>query len=120
MDMLRSQRTTQETTAEIVEGQEKEDVAITPLAMPMLAGPGAITTVMVLSGQAHSAARAAAVYAAIALAAFVCWIVLRVSDRLIARLGRTGIQILTRMMGLLLAALAVQFVITGVQDAMGK
>ncbi len=120
MDMLRSQRTTQETTAEIVEGQEKEDVAITPLAMPMLAGPGAITTVMVLSGQAHSAARAAAVYAAIALAAFVCWVVLRVSDRLIARLGRTGIQILTRMMGLLLAALAVQFVITGVQDAMGK
>jgi multiple antibiotic resistance protein len=120
MDMLRSQRTTQETPAEIVEGQEKEDVAITPLAVPMLAGPGAITTVMVLSGQAHTAARAAAVYAAIALAAFICWIVLRVSDRLIARLGRTGIQILTRMMGLLLAALAVQFVITGVQDAMGK
>jgi multiple antibiotic resistance protein len=120
MDMLRSQRTTQETPAEIVEGQEKEDVAITPLAVPMLAGPGAITTVMVLAGQAHTAARAAAVYAAIALAAFICWVVLRVSDRLIVRLGRTGIQIMTRMMGLLLAALAVQFVITGVQDAMGK
>jgi multiple antibiotic resistance protein len=120
MDMLRSQRTTQETPAEIVEGQEKDDVAITPLAVPMLAGPGAITTVMVLAGQAHSAARAAAVYGAIALTAFICWIVLRVSDRLIVRLGRTGIQILTRMMGLLLAALAVQFVITGVKDAMGK
>ncbi len=120
MDMLRSQRTTQETAAEIVEGQEKDDVAITPLAVPMLAGPGAITTVMVLAGQAHSAARAAAVYGAIALTALICWIVLRVSDRLIVRLGRTGIQILTRMMGLLLAALAVQFVITGVKDAMGK
>jgi multiple antibiotic resistance protein len=120
MDMLRSQRTTQETPAEIVEGQEKEDVAITPLAVPMLAGPGAITTVMVLAGQAHSPARAAAVYGAIVLAAFVCWVVLRVSDRLIVRLGRTGIQIMTRMMGLLLAALAVQFVITGVRDAMGK
>ena len=120
MDMLRSQRTTQETPAEIVEGQEKEDVAITPLAVPMLAGPGAITTVMVLAGQARTPARAAAVYGAIALAAFVCWVVLRVSDRLIVRLGRTGIQIMTRMMGLLLAALAVQFVITGVRDAMGK
>jgi len=48
MDMLRGERTTQESTEEIVEGQEKEDVALTPLAMPMLAGPGAISTVMVL------------------------------------------------------------------------
>ena len=54
MDMLRGERTTQESTEEIVEGQEKEDVALTPLAMPMLAGPGAISTVMVLAGQSHT------------------------------------------------------------------
>ncbi|MFI5242419.1 MAG: MarC family protein, partial [Gemmatimonadales bacterium] len=53
LDMLRGERTTQESTEEIVEGQEKEDVALTPLAMPMLAGPGAISTVMVLAGQAR-------------------------------------------------------------------
>ena len=120
MDMLRSKRSTQETAAEIVEGQEKEDVAFTPLAVPMLAGPGAISTVMVLAGQAGTPARTAAVYGAIVLTAFVCWIVLRVGQRLLARLGRTGIQIATRIMGLMLAAVAVQFVITGVHDAMGK
>jgi len=120
MDMLRSQRTTQETPAEIVEGQAKADVAITPLAVPMLAGPGALSTVIVLAGQARTLARVATVYAAIALTAVVCWIVLRAADRLAARLGRTGIQITSRIMGLLLAAVAVQLVITGVKDAMGR
>ncbi|MGH7633294.1 MAG: MarC family protein, partial [Gemmatimonadaceae bacterium] len=54
LDMLRGNRTTQESSEEIAEGQVKEDVAITPLAMPMLAGPGAISTVMVLAGQART------------------------------------------------------------------
>lgn len=120
MDMLRSQRSTQETPAEIVEGQEKDDVALTPLAVPMLAGPGAISTVMVLAGQARTPARGAAVYGSIVLTALACWMVLRVGDRVVARLGRTGIQIASRIMGLLLAAVAVQFVITGARDAMGK
>lgn len=120
MDMLRSQRTMQETPAEIIEGQEKDDVALTPLAVPMLAGPGAISTVTVLAGQARTVARTVTVYAAIVLTAFVCWIVLRAADRLSARLGRTGIQIALRIMGLMLAAVAVQFVITGVRDAMAS
>jgi len=118
MDMLRGQRTTQETPAEIVEGQEKDDVALTPLAMPMLAGPGAISTVMVLAGQARGPSQAVVVYGSIVLTSFACWLSLRLGDRLMARLGRTGIRILTRLMGLLLAAVAVQFVITGVRDAM--
>ena len=118
MDMLRGQRTTQETPAEIVEGQEKDDVAITPLAMPMLAGPGAISTVMVLAGQARGPSQTVVVYASILLTSIACWLSLRLGDRLMARLGRTGIRILTRLMGLLLAAVAVQFVITGVRDAM--
>ena len=65
MDMLRGERTTQESTEEIVEGQEKEDVAFTPLAMPMLAGPGAISTVMVLAGQSHTIAGNIAVYGSV-------------------------------------------------------
>jgi multiple antibiotic resistance protein len=117
MDMLRGQRSTQETTAEVVEGQEKEDVSITPLAVPMLAGPGAISTVMVLSGQARGLPQLIAVYVAIALTCLACWISLRLGERLLARIGRTGIRIVTRLMGLLLAAVAVQFVITGVKEA---
>jgi multiple antibiotic resistance protein len=118
MDMLRGQRTTQETPAEIVEGQEKDDVALTPLAVPMLAGPGAISTVMVLAGQARGMSQSVVVYGSIALTAAASWLSLRLGDRLMARLGRTGIRIVTRLMGLLLAAVAVQFVITGVRDAM--
>jgi len=118
MDMLRGQRSTQETTAEVVEGQEKEDVSITPLAVPMLAGPGAISTVMVLSGQARTVVQVAAVYVSIALTAVACWMALRLGERLLERIGRTGIRIVTRLMGLLLAAVAVQFVINGVIEAM--
>ena len=53
-DMLRGQRSTQEGREELAEGEAKEDVALTPLAIPILAGPGAISTVMVLAGQAQT------------------------------------------------------------------
>ncbi len=118
MDMLHGNRSTQEGTAEIVEGQAKDDVAITPLAMPMLAGPGAISTVMVLSGEARTTAQTAAVYGSIVLACAIAWATLRVADSLVVRMGQTGIRVMTRIMGLLLAAIAVQFVITGVREAL--
>jgi multiple antibiotic resistance protein len=117
-DMLRGERTTQESTEEIVEGQEKEDVALTPLAIPMLAGPGAISTVMVLAGQARGAPGYIAVYGSIWLTAIICWLTLRAGDRLVVLLGQTGIRVMTRIMGLLLAAVATQFILTGALDAM--
>jgi multiple antibiotic resistance protein len=120
MDMLHGTRSTQEGSAEITEGRAKDDVALTPLAMPMLAGPGAISTVMVLSGQAQSTLQTVAVYAAILLTSLVAWITLRIGEGLIAKMGRTGIRVMTRIMGLLLAAIAVQFVITGVNEALGR
>ena len=118
MDMLRGERTTQESTEEIVEGQEKEDVAVTPLAMPMLAGPGAISTVMVLAGQARGVQGYAAVYGSIWLTAIICWLTLRAGDRLVTLLGQTGIRVMTRIMRLLLAAVATQFIITGALEAL--
>lgn len=120
MDMLHAERRTQESTPEIVEGQEKEDVALTPLAMPMLAGPGAISTIMVLAGQARTLDRKFVVYGSILLTAFISWITLRVGERVVQRLGQTGIRVMTRIMGLLLAAIAVQFVVTGARDAWMK
>jgi multiple antibiotic resistance protein len=118
LDMLRGERTTQESTEEIVEGQEKEDVALTPLAMPMLAGPGAISTVMVLAGQARGVPGYIAVYGSIWVTAIICWLTLRAGDRLVTLLGQTGIRVMTRIMGLLLAAVATQFVITGALEAL--
>jgi len=119
MDMLHGTRSTQEGTAEITEATVKEDVAITPLAMPMLAGPGAISTVMVLSGQARTTPQTIIVYASILLALLIAWATLRAAERLVIRMGQTGIRVMTRLMGLLLAAIAVQFVITGVREAAG-
>jgi multiple antibiotic resistance protein len=120
MDMLRGSRSTQEGTPEITEATVKEDVAITPLAMPMLAGPGAISTVMVLSGQARTTPQTIVVYASILFALFIAWATLRAAERLVLRVGQTGIRVMTRIMGLLLAAIAVQFVITGVREAAAR
>lgn len=117
MDMLRGERSTQESPAEIDEGRLKEDVAFTPLAMPMLAGPGAISTVMVLAAQARTPARTAVVYVSIVVTLLISWIMLRVSDRVMSRFGQTGIRVTMRIMGLMLAAVAAQFVITGVREA---
>jgi multiple antibiotic resistance protein len=117
LDMLRGNRTTQESSEEIAEGQEKDDVAITPLAMPMLAGPGAISTVMVLAGQARTVSQHVVVYLSGVLTAFLSWLSLRAGERLVVVLGQTGIRVMTRIMGLLLAAVATQFIITGVRDA---
>jgi multiple antibiotic resistance protein len=117
MDMLHGVRRTQEGHEEIAESSTKEDVALTPLAMPMLAGPGAISTVMVLAAQA-TATEKVAVYAAVLFTMAVSWIVLRVGERVVRRMGGTSIRVMTRIMGLLLAAIAVQFVITGGKNAL--
>ena len=118
MDMLQAKRSTQESTPEIEEGTAKDDVAITPLAMPMLAGPGAISTIMVLAGQARTVGQSVVVYLSIVLTALVCWLTLRIGERLMARMGQTGIRVMTRIMGLLLAAVAAQFVLTGVREGL--
>ncbi len=117
MDMLRAKRTTQEGTEELMEGQQKDDVGITPLGIPMLAGPGAMSTVMVLGSQASGPMQKLVVHGSIILTMLISWMLLRIGDRVFTRLGGSGIRVATRIMGLLLAAVAVQFVISGAQDA---
>jgi len=117
MDMLRAERTTQEGQPEMAEGERKEEVALTPLAVPMLAGPGAMSTVMVLAAQARTPTHSAVIYASIAATMVISWMTLRAADRLFTRIGQTGIRVATRLMGVLLAAIAVQFVLTGIRDA---
>ena len=119
MDMLRGERRTQEGREEVMEGQAKEDVAVTPLAIPMLAGPGAISTVIVLSSQARGPAQTAIVYGAILLTGLASFVTLRIGEPLLSRLGKTGVRVVTRIMGLLLAAVAVQFVLSGIKEALG-
>ena len=94
----------------------KEDAGIVPLGIPMLAGPGAITSVMVLVGQAQTRWQMVAILGAIFITAAICYLVLGNSDRVARVLGETGVRILVRIMGLLLVALAVQYFVNGMVD----
>jgi multiple antibiotic resistance protein len=113
LDMLRAQRPTQEQPEEISEGRAKDDIALTPLAIPMLAGPASLSTVATLMSQAKDMTEAAVVYACIGVAAAATGVTLQLAAPLHRLLGKTGIHVLTRVFGLLLAAIAVQFVLNG-------
>jgi multiple antibiotic resistance protein len=117
LEMLQGKQSAQKGSAEEQqEGAEKSDASIIPLGMPMLAGPGAISTVMVLVGESHAVWQHGIIYATILLTAFISYVVLAGADRVRGYLGETGIRILMRLMGLLLVALAVQFVANGLTD----
>jgi multiple antibiotic resistance protein len=117
MDMLQARRSgTRQVTEEVVEGQEKEEVGVTPLGIHMLAGPGAVSTVMVLMAQSRNWWQAIPIYAAIAVTALASYYTLAGANRVRHFLGETGIRILMRLMGLMLMALAVQFVLNGFVD----
>ena len=110
IDMLGAKRSaTQETSSEAEEASHKEDAGIVPLGIPMLAGPGAISSVMVMVGQAASYWQMAAILGSIAVTAAASYGVLSGAERLQRLLGETGIRVLVRIMGLLLVALAMQF-----------
>jgi multiple antibiotic resistance protein len=92
-----------------------EDISVFPLAIPMLSGPGVIATILLLTAQAAGdPRRIAAVAVAIALVFIVAYVSLYLGARLIARLGEGWVHIATRVMGIVLAALAVQYVLNGV------
>lgn len=118
LDMLNAKRSpTQETGPEAEAAAAKEDAGIVPLGIPMLAGPGSITSVMVLVGQAQGHwSLLGAILGAILITAVICFLVLGNSNRVANVLGETGIRILVRIMGLLLVALAVQYFVNGMVD----
>ncbi len=116
LDMVQARRSQQrETAVETAEGIQKDDIGIMPLGVPMLAGPGAISTVMVLALGAKSTAATVTVYVSILLTALITYLVLSAASMVERRLGQTGMRILTRLMGLVLSAIAVQFIIDGIK-----
>ena len=117
LDMLEAKRSpTQESSSETAAAASKDDVGIVPMGIPMLAGPGAITSVMVLVGQAQTRWQMGAILVSIAITAASCYFVLGSAERVGRLLGDTGIRILVRIMGLLLVALAVQYFVNGMID----
>lgn len=113
LDMLRAQRSPlQETAAEMEAGMAKDDIAITPLAIPMLSGPGAITTAIVLSGRANDWSHRFIIYISIAAVAALSYFVLTAAASSVKKLSPIALNVITRLMGLLLAAIGVQFIIS--------
>ena len=119
LDMLQAKRSpTQETHGDAEEATAKEDAGIVPLGIPMLAGPGAISSVMVLVGQAPSIWhwQMGAILGSIAVTSLVSYWVLAGAGRVRKVMGETGIRVLVRVMGLLLVALAMQYFVNGMMD----
>jgi len=117
IDMMEARRSpTQESQAETEDAASREDAGIVPLGIPMLAGPGAISSVMVLVGESPNHWQMLAIIGSIAITAVASYFVLSGADRIRVFLGETGIRILVRIMGLLLVALAMQFFVNGLTD----
>jgi len=117
LDMLRAQRSrVQQTHEETQAGAEKTDIAITPLAMPMLAGPGAISTVILLQNRAEDFSQRLALFGCILTVSLASYLILRVSARGARWLNPIAMNISTRIMGLLLAAVAIQFALNAIND----
>ncbi len=116
LDMVRAQRSrVQETREETKAGAEKDDVAVTPLAIPMLAGPGAISTTLLLQNEAKDIPQHLALYACIVAVMFVSYLILRISARSTRWLSPIIMSIAIRIMGLLLAAVAIQFMLNAIK-----
>ena len=116
LDMVRAQRSrVQETHEETKAGTEKTDIAVTPLAIPMLAGPGAISTTVLLQNEAKTIPQHIALYCCILAVSFVSYWVLRVAARGTRWLNPIMMSIAIRIMGLLLAAVAIQFMLNAIK-----
>lgn len=105
------------TDEEEVEARQREDIAVFPLAMPLLAGPGAISAVILLTTGTKNDWEFWAVLAAIVVILFLAWLTLLVAIPIQRLLGVTGLAVVSRIIGILLAALAVQFVFDGIKTS---
>ena len=113
IEMLKAKPRRKVTAAELADASDREDVSVFPLATPLLTGPGAITTVIVLMGSAAGAVEKGVVLVALTATFVATYLILRSSEYVGRILGVTGILVMTRIMGLLLGAIAVNFVAVG-------
>jgi len=110
-----------ETDAEKAEASLRDDISVFPLAIPLIAGPGAMTSVMILTAEAGKLPGGVlVVLAAVAVVLLLAYAALLASARLATILGQTGVNVVTRVLGVLLTALAVQYVADGTMDFLVK
>jgi multiple antibiotic resistance protein len=108
------------TTEEEQETMEKENIALVPMGIPFIAGPGAITNVLLWRQMASDVSYLALLIVAVIAASFVIYLTLRFGVSISRYLGYGGIRVISRLLGLLLAAMAVQFIVQGVKELLGR
>jgi multiple antibiotic resistance protein len=114
LSMLNAQPSGAKTTAEERdEAEHKDTIGVVPLGIPLLTGPGAMSTVIVLAGKSHHASEYVALIGSGVVIAALVWLTLQMAEPIARVMGRTGINIATRIMGLLVAAVAVEFIVDG-------
>jgi multiple antibiotic resistance protein len=119
LNMIRLRRVREmQTPEEVQEGITQDDIALVPLAFPMLSGPGAIATVMALTQQAPTLGHRVVILAAIVVTCGLAYVILGHAAQVTVFLGHTGLRFLSRLLGLLLAAIAVQFILQGLEETM--
>lgn len=117
LDMLKAQRSrVRETREETAAGADKDDIAITPLAVPLLAGPGAISTAVLLHNKADTFPKLMALPVVIVTVCVLSFLILSVGARGARWLGPITMKLLERLMGLLLAAIAFQFLLNALRE----
>ena len=104
------------TKEEQAEAENREAIGVMPLAIPVISGPGSISAMVIATQMDKSVPHLIAVLGAGLVVAVVSWLLLRTADKLAAVLGQTGLNIIGRLCGLLLASLAVEFIYTSLKD----
>ena len=104
---------TKQTDDEASEAQEKEHIAVIPLALPLLAGPGSISLVIIASANTQTIMDTFAAVVGILVIAILTWLILNGGVKIAEKLGTTGMKITTRLMGLILASIAIEFIVAG-------
>jgi len=115
LSMLQGQTSPAKSTpAETEEAARWREIAVVPLGTPMLAGAGAMSTVIVFEHDAANWPQWTSLGIGIVLNVILCWLFLRYSDAMIRALGRTGVNVISRLMGMILVAMAIQFMSNGI------
>ena len=96
--------------------EQLEDIAVVPLAFPLTAGPGSITTVMLLMSQANGPLEWSCVFLAIIISVLLSYVGMTYADKLVSRLGTEGLHVVTKIMAIIVLAIAVQFLINGITE----
>lgn len=116
VSMLQAKKTSMKSTkGEIEEAMEKDDISVFPLATPLIAGPGSISTVFIYANESSDFINIATIVLAAALSCVIIYFLLKYSKIIQKAMGKTGLNIVTRLMGLILSAMAIEFIINGIK-----